>query len=171
MKKVVYFFLLPISLGKLLFPVSVLAHCPLCVAGAATGLSFSRFLGVDDTIGGVWMAAFLGATSLWFSNSLKKKYLPFQGFIIYLLIFTTTIISFYRFGLINEHAGLVLNLPKLTFGMVVGGTIFYLVDVVNFFLRKMNENKSFFPYQGLALSLGSMMVLSVLMYFFINYLV
>ena len=41
------------------------AHCPLCTAGAGAGLALSRWLGIDDSISGIWIAAFLGATALW----------------------------------------------------------------------------------------------------------
>src|SRR3990172_11353194 len=124
--------LIVLPLGLIAFLVNApvaLAHCPLCVAGAGAGLTLSRLLGIDDSITGVWLAAFLGATSLWLTNSIKKKYLPFQAEIIYIVIFATTIFSFYRFGLVNEHNGLISNLPKLIFGMIVGGVVFYLVDV------------------------------------------
>ena len=148
----------------------VYAHCPLCVAGAGVGLSFSRILGIDDSITGVWMAAFLGAMSLWFTNSLKKKYVPYQEFIIYIVVFATTIISFYRFGLINEHNGLIGNLPKLTFGMLTGGILFYLVDKGNALIKKV-KGKVLFPYQPIVFNLGSMLLLSLGTYILINYFI
>ena len=147
-----------------------LAHCPLCVAGAGAGLSLSRVLGIDDSISGVWMAAFLGAMSFWINNSLKKKYIPFQEFVIYVGIFATTLLSFYRFGLINEHNGLIGNLPKLTFGMLVGGVVFYAVDKVNILIKK-RKGKVLFPYQPIAFSLGSMLLLSMGIYILINYII
>ncbi len=166
MKKIIYSLLL-LPLGLLLFkPVS--AHCPLCVVGAGAGLSLSRVLGIDDSITGVWMAAFLGAMSFWISNSIKKKYIPFQGLLIYITIFVTTIISFYRFGLINEHNGLIGNLPKLTFGMLVGGVAFYLVDKGNAQIKKA-KGKVLFPYQPIAFSLGAILLLSLGIYILINY--
>lgn len=153
---------------QLIFPPTVSAHCPLCVAGAGAGLALSRFLGIDDTISGVWMAAFLGASSLWLSNSIKKKYIPLQAEFIYIAIFATTILSFYKFGLVNEHNGLISNLPKLVFGMIVGGVVFYLVDVANTLVRK-KVGRTFFPYQGVIVSLASMLVLSVFFFVLLNY--
>src|SRR3990167_8422483 len=50
------------------------AHCPLCAAGAAVGITLTRWIGIDDSITGVWIAALLGATAFWFSNSLGRKY-------------------------------------------------------------------------------------------------
>ena len=146
------------------------AHCPLCVAGAGAGLSLSRVLGIDDSISGVWMAAFLGAMSYWLANSIKKTYVPFQGELIYIAIFATTILSFYRFGLINEHNGLIGNLPKITFGMLTGGVLFFLVDRVNALIKK-KKGKVLFPYQPIVFTLGSMTVLSIGIYILINYFI
>lgn len=144
------------------------AHCPLCVAGAGVGLSLSRYLGIDDSITGIWMAAFLGAMSLWLTNSLKKKYVPLQSTVIYVATFVLTIISFYRFGLVNEHNGLLLNLPKLIFGMLVGGIIFYLVDIISGFIKR-KRGSVLFPYQGVVFSLGSMILTSAAIFILINY--
>ncbi len=49
------------TLHYALFTPLALAHCPLCVAGAAAGVTLTRWVGVDDSITGVWLAAFLGA--------------------------------------------------------------------------------------------------------------
>lgn len=157
-------------LTSLVFVRPVYAHCPLCVAGAGVGISLSRVLGIDDSITGVWLAALLGAMSFWISNSIKKTYIPLQKLAIYLAIFVTTTISFYRFGLINEHNGLIFNLPKLTFGIITGGVLFYFVDKVNTAIKE-RKGKVLFPYQTIVLSLGSMLILSIGIYVLINYFI
>ena len=154
--------------GGFIFAKPVFAHCPLCVAGAGAGLSLSRILGIDDSITGVWMGAFLGATAYWLSNMIKKTYIPFQNTVIYLTVFSTTVLSFYRLGLINEHNGLIANLPKLTFGIISGGILFYAVDILNNFIKRKN-GKVLFPYQTIVLSLSSMTILSMAMFILINY--
>lgn len=165
-----------LSLAGFAFVKPVYAHCPLCVVGAGAGLSLSRVLGIDDSITGVWMAAFLGVMSFWINNSIikksasKKEYIPFQKLIIYIAIFATTIFSFYRFGLINEHNGLIYNLPKLTFGLLTGGALLYLVDMVNEAIKK-KKGKVLFSYQSLVFTLGSMFLLSIGIYILINYFI
>ncbi len=130
----------------------------------------SRWLGIDDSISGVWIAALLGAISLWFSSSLKKKYLPWQEIVIYTGVFGTTLWSFYAFKLIDEHAGLIMGVPKLTFGIVAGGITFYLVEVGNAFLKK-KRGKVLFAYQPIVFSLAAMLFLSAAIYIFINYFI
>ncbi len=116
------------------------------------------------------MAAFLGAMAFWMNNALKKAYIPLQKLILYVVIFAATILSFYRFGLINEHNGLILNLPKLTLGMLVGGVVFYIVDKANSLIKEKN-GKVLFPYQSIVFMLGSMVILSLGFYILLNYFI
>lgn len=164
-------------------PKFVLAHCPLCIGGAAVGLSVARFFGIDDSITGVWLAALLGALSFWsekpISRKIKsvsvKKYLR-PG--LYLVIFGLTIWTFYAFNnyaieklkfyLLNLHAGTILGFPKLIFGILTGGVLFYLVDIVDDTLIKKN-GKVYFPYQRVIVSLGAIVVLSLILYLVVNY--
>ncbi len=155
---------------SLLNPPLAHAHCPLCVAGAGAGLSLSRILGIDDSITGIWFAAFLGAMSLWFANTLNKRFIPMQSFVIYLATFLLTVLSFYKFGLVNEHNGLILNLPKLVFGVVFGGAIFYSTDLINQAIKK-SKGKVLFPYQPIIFSLGAMLLLSFVVFYLINYVI
>src|SRR3989344_1061601 len=150
-------YLVFVSLLRFIFAPSVFAHCPLCVAGAGAGLSLSRLLGIDDSITGVWI-----------DNLTKSKNFVLKKELLYVLIIALTVLSFYRFGLINEHNGLILNLPKLVFGIIVGGFVFYLVDVLNKFLRRKN-GKRIFPYQGVLFSLSSLLVTSIGVFILINY--
>ena len=161
--------ILYIILG-LVFPPIVSAHCPLCVAGAAAGLTLSRILGIDDSITGIWLAAFLGAIAFWSDTALRKKIsLPFQKEIIYILIFVLTIASFYQFNLVVKMSE-IFGIHKLTFGMIVGGSVFYLVDLIDDYLIKKN-GKVFFPYQRIVVSLGSIILLSLADYILINYVI
>lgn len=169
-KKFLAFLSVPTFL--LAFPVGVSAHCPLCVAGAAAGLTLSRLLGIDDSITGVWMAAFLGAMSFWTVNLIAAKVkfrIPFLKEIVYVLIFVLTIVSFYQFKLV-VRMGDIFGFDKLTFGMVTGGILFYLVDRVDDYLISKN-GKVFFPYQRIAVSLGSMMIWSLAIFILINYFI
>lgn len=146
------------------------AHCPLCVAGAGAGLSLSRVLGIDDSITGIWLGAFLGSMSFWTNNSINKTYILGQKFWLYLFVFISTIYSFYRFGLVNEHNGLLLNLPKLIFGMLVGGILFYLIDIINNFIRQ-KKGKVLFNYQPMVFSLGVIVIASLVMFGLLNYFI
>jgi len=170
------YYSIPLAAFLLLgLPRVALAHCPLCVAGAGVGLTLTRWIGVDDSITGVWLAAFLGATAFWTYSALNKKLKIKENLkvmlkpIIYVLFFILTIWSFYKFNLVVKH-GDIFGIHKLTFGMIVGAIVFYLVDIFDDFLIKRN-GKVFFPYQRIIMSLGSVFFLSIAIYILINYFV
>ncbi|MDZ4209757.1 MAG: hypothetical protein U1C56_01100, partial [Candidatus Curtissbacteria bacterium] len=164
MKKVLAFLLVPLTF--LIFPKVIYAHCPLCVAGAGVGLSLSRWIGLDDSITGLWMAAFLGAMAFWSYLALVKKLnkgpMVWLKPTLYLAIFASTLWSFYKFNLVIRMEKMY-GLDKLTFGIVAGGIAFYLVDIINDLIIKI-RGKSLFPYQRIVLSLGTKLVLSVSLY-------
>ena len=182
--KIFWLFLLSLlTVNFSLLTPSVSAHCPLCVGGAAVGLSVARYFGIDDSIAGVWMAALLGAVSFWSERPIavkitKKSVKKYLRPILYLAIFGLTIWTFYAFNnyaveklkfyLINEHAGKILGLPKLIFGLVSGGILFYLVDFLDDTLIKRN-GKVYFPYQRVIVSLGATLILSLALYIVVNY--
>src|SRR3972149_11574555 len=125
-------------LGLIFFVPTAYAHCPLCVGGAAVGLSIARFFGIDDAITGVWLAALIGAISFWLDSALAKKVKVSTKILrvsTYIIFFGLTVWSFYAFNdymisklkfyLINPHAGQILGIDKLTFGVVTGGILFY----------------------------------------------
>lgn len=158
-------------LAFIFVPSPVLAHCPLCVAGAAVGLSLSRWIGVDDSITGLWLAALLGAISFWsygaIARKLKIKYVALLKSVIYIAVFAATIWSFYKFNLV-VRMGTIYGIDKLTFGMVAGGAAFYIIDIVNNLVYK-TAGKSLFPYQRIVFSLGTILILSIADYVLISY--
>lgn len=174
MKKLFIFFFFLVSLFAVrysLFAREALAHCPLCVAGAGVGLTLSRWIGLDDSITGLWIGAFLGAMSLWTYTSIerkiKKAHLIWLKPAIYILVFASTIWSFYRFNLVIRMEKM-FGLDKLIFGMVASGVVFYLVDEINNLIIRL-KGKVFFPYQRMIVDLGSILLLSLLDYYLIGY--
>ncbi|OGM60002.1 hypothetical protein A2892_03845 [Candidatus Woesebacteria bacterium RIFCSPLOWO2_01_FULL_39_10b] len=163
------FFILFIFLFISVTPIY--AHCPLCVAGAGVGLTFSRLLGINDSITGVWIGAFIGALAFWFQRILGAKnklfFKPSTGVFLYTLFLLATIWSFYKFDLVARH-GEIFGFHKLTFGMVVGSIVYCLVDLLNTYIKR-KSGKSFFPYQSIVFSLSSIVLTSVGIYILINY--
>lgn len=181
-KKIILLSSLILVLRLILAPAAQ-AHCPLCVGGAAVGLSVARYFGIDDSITGVWLAALLGAISFWserpISDKITKKSLKkYLRPALYLAIFGLTIWTFYAFNdyaierlkfyLLNLHAGTIAGLPKLVFGLISGGILFYGVDALDDALIRRN-GKVYFPYQRVIVSLGAILILSLIMYLMVNY--
>jgi len=58
------------------------AICPVCTVTVGAGIGLSRWLGIDDSITGLWLGAFLLSISLWTIDWLdrKKSIFPLKKF-------------------------------------------------------------------------------------------
>ena len=171
-KKILLFASAP-AVILILLSRSVLAHCPLCTVAAGAGVGFARWAGVDDSIVGLFLGAFIVSMGLWFNNLLKKRKvsIPFQEFLAVFASFLLTIIPLYLAGIIRNFEivkslpelsmlGLsVLGIDKLLFGTIVGvifiGCSFSFSDYV-----KKRNRKVLFPYQGIVFMIVALLILS-----------
>src|SRR3989338_1072522 len=150
------------------------AHCPVCTAAVGVGVAATRFYGVDDTIVGLWIGAFIISTALWF-NRLLKKYIDirFQEVIISIIAFLLTVVPFYYAGLITdfdmvrsmpEHHSIfglgVLGIDKLLIGTIIGSIVTYLAVYATYVVKKM-KGSVLFPYQTIVFTLISLIILSL----------
>lgn len=141
----------------------VYAHCPLCAAATGAAVATARFYGVDDTITGTFVGAFIIATGLWMNNMLKKRkggknYFSFQTPAILALSFALMLVSLYFVGL--------LHLDKLLAG-TIGGTIITLVAFgAHHEFRKINKNHNYVPMQGILLPFLFLIAFNLCLYLF-----
>ncbi len=179
--KFLFFFLVSIVLitSSLLLAPAAQAHCPLCVGGAAAGLTLSRLLGIDDSITGVWLAALTGALAFWTDSWLSKRrkirfakpliYIVFFGLLIWpLYAFNDYVLTTFKFVLINKHVGQIFGVDKLTFGILSGGVLFYVVDLIDDLAIK-RHGKVYFQFQRVIVPLLGILALSLGIYILINY--
>lgn len=158
-------------------PQTVYAMCPLCVAGAAIGLSIARYYGVDDTVTGLWLGALAVSTALWINTIIKNrmrkanmKQMPFQSVIVFVTIAAATIVPFYSAGFFNGMPNMVdtiFGINKLVIGAVIGGIITLIgAPLSNFIKRKRN---SMLPYQAIILTLGLLAISLLLLWYVTKY--
>src|SRR5574344_1011486 len=69
MKK--YFLLTIPTLSLIALPVK--AVCPVCVVAVGAGLGLSEYLGIDDSIAGVWIGGLIVGLIAWTINWFNKK--------------------------------------------------------------------------------------------------
>ena len=77
-------------LAPIFLATRVAAHCPLCTIGAGAAAGAAVWLGVSKVAVVLFIGAFAMSMGMWFSKIIKKKYIPFQNFVIIALIFVTT---------------------------------------------------------------------------------
>ncbi len=135
-----------------LLPPPVMAHCPLCTAAVGTGLIITRSMGIDDSLVGIWIGAFIISTGLWLNKFLAKRFrtIPFQKTIILIAFFLLTVVPFYFTNLITFESTIFM-VDRLLFGTIAGS----ILTLVGFYVGKAvrnAENKPMIPFQTIVVT-------------------
>jgi hypothetical protein len=171
-RKFVYF--LSIFAISFLFAKKVLAVCPLCTVGVTIGVGFSRWLGIDDTITGLWLGGLVVSFISWTENWLEKKNIRFRGrtFIDAVFYYALLIIPLYYAGLIGHPQNKLfyfgLSMDKLLFGIINGSIAFLCGASWYYYLKEKNQGKAYFPFQKVVMPLLPLIILSFIYYYLIK---
>ena len=161
------------SLLKLIFPaflvaVSQTAHavCPVCVVAVGAGVGFSRWLGVDDTITGIWIGGLTLAIALWTVDWLKRKNFNFPGrksltiIAYYVLVYVSLVWT----DIVGHPLNKIWGYDKIFIGIVVG-TIFFIIGNASYlYLKKKNNDHAYFPFQKVAMPVGALIIANIIFY-------
>ncbi len=154
------------------FVFKSLAVCPLCVVFVGSGLGFSRYLGIDDTITGLWLGGLILALVMWTENFLAKKNIKFKGRTFLNLLFYYFIILWpiYYFNFLSHQKIKILNffVDKILFGIIIGSFIFYFAISWYEYLKMKNNNKPYFPFQKVIMPVVFLLVVSLIFYFLLK---
>ena len=154
---------------SLILPKSAYAICPVCTVAVGAGLGLSRYLGIDDTISGIWVGGLVVSFSYWTVDWLKKKNFNFlkklnektKLFLSFLLWIFLTYPPLVWTGLIGHPVNTVLGIDKLIFGSILGAAAFL-------FDKKGREVKGgqLFQFQKVIFPIASLALVSVVMYYY-----
>ena len=120
------YFLILITSLLVAFPAN--AVCPVCTVAVGVGLGFSRWLGIDDLISGVWIGGLIVSLIIWSLNWLNKKQIKFKlsWLAISILFYGLTIIPLYFSGIIGHPMNKFYGIDKILFGAIFGSLVFLL---------------------------------------------
>jgi hypothetical protein len=151
---------------------SVLAVCPLCVVAVGAGVEFSRWLGIDDTISGLWIGGLIVSLIMWTIDWLNRKKISFKGkeAAAALTWYLLTIIPLYMAGFIGNQANAFFNLygfnfGKMFLGIIVGSIAFWWGADWYFYLKEKNKGRAYFPFQKVVMPISPLILLSIIFYF------
>jgi len=147
--------------------VHAYAVCPVCTVVVLGGVELSRYLGVDDTVSGVWVGGLIVSSGLWTINWLEKKKWRFKLDIpiIMLAYYLIVIWPLHEWKIIGNPKNMISGFDKLLFGTLIGGMVFAVGVVVHEVLKKKNKNKVYFPYQRVVIPVSTLIIASLIMYF------
>ena len=141
--------------------------CPVCTAGVIAGLGLSRWLGVDDTVSGIWIGGILASSSGWTINWLRRKKWNFKGSpaLTVILFYATVIIPLYQMKIIGHVYNQYWGIDKLILGISIGTVFFTGAALIYEILKKKNGGHAHFPFEKIVFPIGTLVILSTIFYF------
>ena len=142
------------------------AFCPLCTIIAGVGIGLSRYLGIDDTITGIWIGAVIVSMGMWTGKMLKKQHnkFPLPTLSILLSLYLITILPLYWTNMIGLYRNTLWHIDKLILGIIVGSIIFLLGVIVDVALRATNDCKVYFYFQKVIVPTSLLIIASFIFY-------
>jgi len=167
-KKILILFFSLLSATFLSIPAK--AFCPVCTIAVGAGLSFTKVLGIDDTISSIWIGGLLLSSSLWLINWFDSKNIRFflKRKIIYILMYGFVLVPFISSGTIGALHNQLWGIDKIVLGMILGTVGFAFGMGINSKMLKGHKDKPHFPFQKVVMPMGMLILLS-LIFFFIVY--
>lgn len=145
-----------------------LAICPVCVVAVGAGLGLSEYLGIDDTVAGVWVGGLLISISIWTINWLNKKTWKLgppllRNAVIFILYYALTLWPLWIQGFIGQPANRLGGMDKLLLGTVVGSLGFWAATA-SYDRMKTRRGHAHFPFEKVAFPVGALVILSLVFY-------
>ncbi len=150
-----------------LFVAKTFAICPVCTAAVVAGLGLSRWLGVDDTVSGLWIGAILVSICVMTINWLRAKKINHWWIDILIFIFTygIVVIPLYLMDVVGHPLNILWGIDKLVLGIAIGSIALIAGFWLYLFIKKSNNNKPHFAYEKIVFSVLPIIILSIIFYF------
>lgn len=165
MNKLIKYFSLAILI-RLVFFRSVLAMCPVCTVAAGAGLGLAKWLGIDDTISGLWIGGFTVSLIMWTIIWLEKKSyrFKFRKILVTLFYFLAIVLPLYWQNIIGHPYHKLWGVDKLLLGIFIGSIVFYITSKWYLVIKAKNNNHAQFAFQKIVMTLSSLLILSGIFY-------
>lgn len=156
-----------ISLMWFLFWVKpVQAVCPVCTVAVGAGVGISRWLGIDDSVTGLWVGGLMVSSAFWAADWLEKKgkKWPHKRFWLTFGFYGLTFPPLFWSGIVGQSLNRLWGMDKLLAGSIVGSGLFLLAVVTDRLLRLTKDGKVYVPYQKVIIPVTLLLVSSLYFY-------
>jgi hypothetical protein len=161
------FFLFSFLISK-----AALAVCPVCTVAVVGGIELSRYLGVDDSVTGLWVGGLTVSMIFWTIDWLNRKNIRFTGRKILVTIgyYVLVVLPLYWLKIIHLHVPRYqtfcqCGIDKMTVGITAGSIGFLIGALLYEYLKKKNNGHAHFPFEKVVLPISPLIILSFIFYF------
>ena len=139
--------------------------CAVCTVAVGATLGISRELGIDDTVVGVWLGAFLSLMIVWTIVFCKKRNWRFHGmFWVILLATFSLIIPIYTFGYMDWNSRTIFGVDAFLVSILAGAIIIPIADKLYLFMKKKNGGHAHFPFEKVVVPVLLLALVSLAFY-------
>lgn len=159
-----------ILFGLLIYAAPVLANpaCAVCTVAVAASLEIARYLGVDDSVVGVWAGAFLALLGYWMIVWFDKKKWYFPGRDFILIALSVAMIGFMYISEIQYSPKILLifYLDPFLFSTIIGALVLILSNRFYQWMKAKNGGHAHFPFEKVAVPVVALALVSVYFYYY-----
>lgn len=150
-----------VSMGGVLVPALVNAHCPLCTVGAGALAVLAASLGVNSISIGIFIGAAGLALGLWMARYVKKQYIWGQRSLIGIASFVLTVIPLvplfrdytsWYLALAGEYGSFLHRtylINRFVLGAIIGAALLAIAPSVSALFTKAHGRRV--PFQGMVI--------------------
>lgn len=148
---------------------AALAVCPVCVVAVGAGLGLSEYLGIDDSIAGVWIGGLIVAMIVWTINWFNRKDWTFghkdlRDVLTTILYYLLVVWPLYTKDFIGQPGNALWGIDKLLLGITIGSLVFLLATIWYNNIKKRRGHAQF-AFQKVVMPVGALAVASLIFYF------
>ncbi len=168
-----------VILGFLFLPLFLAqpayAICPLCTVAVGAGVGFTRYLGIDDSIAGIWIGGLLVSLTMWAYEWLKEK----KGMkrvekkwlilLVSAIMYALVLIPLKLSGMIGHPFNTLVGIDKILLGIVVGSVAFLLGGKLHFYIKGKNKGRVVIPFQRVVVPVGALLLATIMLYIIVYY--
>lgn len=163
-------FLLTAIVGtSMLFAKQALAVCPICTIAVGAGIGLSRWLGIDDSITGLWIGGLTVSMITWTLSWFDKKNIRFKWktFATVAGYYLLMIVPLYFMGMLANPVNAIYStwLDKLLVGIIVGSFGFWFGAEGYYSMKEKNDGHAYFPFQKVVMPVSPLILMSLIFYF------
>ncbi len=142
------------------------AVCPVCTVAVSTGVGLSRWLGVDDTITGLWLGGLIVSLIIWSINWMEERHIRFRGrnlltTVAYYLLVAAPL---HFAGVTGHPDNTLMGIDKLILGTVLGSVAFYAGASWYERLKARNLGHASFPFQKVVMPIAPLILMTLAFY-------
>jgi hypothetical protein len=147
--------------------------CPVCTVAIVGGAGLCRWLGIDDSISGVWIGALLASLTAWITSWLERRNIwikinfRFRWMAVAAVLYSSVILPLYELDVIGGPYNEFHGIDKLLLGIFSGSIALLFGNWLYSFLKRLHGGKVFFPFQKVVIPVLCLVIMSVISYYFI----